>query len=117
MAQISIYRKGEVIAHALVDQDVVARLPNVQWNLNVTTGYVVKTQRMGHGRSAPVITLLLHRLITNAPEGMVVDHINGDKLDNRMTNLRVCTNAENIRNQKPKQGKPKGVKFHKPSGK
>lgn len=42
-----------------------------------------------------------HRLITGAPPGMVVDHINGDGLDNRSKNLRVCTREQNNRNRKP----------------
>ena len=41
----------------------------------------------------------LHRFITNCPKGMVVDHINGDTLDNRMRNLKVTTQSENSKNR------------------
>lgn len=41
----------------------------------------------------------LHAFIAEPPEGMVVDHVNGDGLDNRRANLRVCTVAENRRNE------------------
>lgn len=42
---------------------------------------------------------LLHRSLVNAPKGMCVDHINGDTLDNRRENLRVCTWAQNSLNR------------------
>ena len=41
----------------------------------------------------------LHRFIVNAPKGMEVDHINGDRLDNRRVNLRICTRLENAKNR------------------
>lgn len=45
----------------------------------------------------------LHREVTGASPGQVVDHINGDGLDNRRANLRVCTQSQNLMN-KAKQG-------------
>lgn len=44
--------------------------------------------------------VLLHRWLTNAPDGMQVDHRNHDGLINTDDNLRICTNAENQQNQK-----------------
>lgn len=41
----------------------------------------------------------VHRLLTNCPKGMVADHRNRNRLDNRLSNLRVVTNAQNLQNR------------------
>lgn len=57
-------------------------------------------------------TIYLYRHILKADEGIVVDHINGNPLDNRKSNLRLCSQAENCYNSAKRSGaksKYKGV--------
>lgn len=68
-------------------------LPVVQshkWSIE-NSGYVHSTVSGKHIR--------LHQQIMKAPDGMVIDHINGDKKDNRKCNLRIASNMENCRNR------------------
>lgn len=62
----------------------------------------------------------MHREIMQASPSVEIDHINGNKLDNRRENLRICTRSQNNCN-KPKQRNNtsgfKGVWFNKRAGK
>jgi hypothetical protein len=56
-------------------------------------------------------TIYMHREIMQAPPNLCVDHIHGVTLDNRRTQLRLCTPSENMRNRRGNSGRdlPKGV--------
>mgnify|MGYP001176436746 CR=1 FL=1 len=72
--------------------------------------YVTRKARLGDKWTH----LKLHRELMGAKQNEVVDHINGDVLDNRRENLRVCTQAENSRNRRRNRNsisKYKGVTY------
>lgn len=54
--------------------------------------------------------ILLHRLIMNAPKGLYIDHINGNKSDNRKCNLRFATAQQNQFNRKLGKDNTSGFK-------
>lgn len=86
-----------------------------QWKWFFAKGYANRTGSKGRkyrGKDIP-----MHRQILDAPDGLQVDHINGDTLDNRRRNLRLVTSAQNHWNQAPVRGitsKYKGVSWDKP---
>jgi hypothetical protein len=53
---------------------------------------------------------LLHRYIMDCPKGMQVDHKDGNSLDTRKINLRICTQKENGKNRKKNKNNNSGVK-------
>ncbi len=56
----------------------------------------------------------MHREIMQPPKGMVVDHINGNGMDNSRANQRVCTQEENGHNSRPhgRSSRFKGVSYN-----
>ena len=46
----------------------------------------------------------MHRFIMNPPEDMVIDHIDGNGLNNTRANLRICTHIQNLYNSRPVKG-------------
>lgn len=97
---------------AIVDAEDADRVMQFKW--------YAKKQRPGFYAARCVKheginkTYFLHHFILGTK--LMVDHINGDKLDNRKSNLRTCTNSENIRNsvqRRPTRTGYKGVVYMK----
>ena len=80
----------------------------MQWSWNGATGYATRGARVGN-KTLPV---RMHRLILDLgpDDELVVDHINGDPLDNRDENLRVVTQSQNMINRKRNKDTNTGVK-------
>lgn len=91
-----------------VDDDDAELVSRYKWHVN-DVGYAV-WRGIENGVKK---TVRMHRLIAKTPKGKITDHINHDTLDNRKSNLRVCTQSENLRN-KTDQGK--GYNFHAQNG-
>ncbi len=79
----------------LIDDEDFDRVTPYKWTLH-PKGYVF-TRAWTQGKYK---TIYMHRLLTQAPPGMQVDHINGNGLDNRKENLRLVTRAQNGQNRK-----------------
>jgi hypothetical protein len=77
---------------AIVDVEWYEYLAQFKWQY-YTGGYA---GRQVGGRPPKRKTIYMHRLVMNAPAGRDVDHINGDKLDNRTSNLRVVDHKVNM---------------------
>ncbi len=81
---------------AIVDDDDFEKINLLSWHYQpkCNTGYAIGHIRVG-GKSS---TRRMHRMILNANNGDIVDHINGNGLDNRKENLRIVSHKLNCIN-------------------
>ncbi len=102
---------------ALVDAKDFEWLSQWKWGVGTDRGtqYAIRKIRRDGKRT----TITMHQMILNTPTGMVSDHVNGNGLDNRRSNLRVCSYSNNAMNRKAQKGtsKYKGVSLHSIGGK
>ena len=77
---------------AVVDDVDYEQLSRYKWQFD---RYAYRTIVLDNGKKR---SIRMHRAIMQPPKGLVVDHINGDKLDNRRSNLRVVEYSVNSMN-------------------
>lgn len=96
---------------ALVDAEDYPLLSRYKWHMT-NNGYVETTVVIGGKK----INILMHRFIMGIPTSMVIDHKDGDKLNNTKENLRITYQSKNVVNSTKRKGtssKYKGVSWAK----
>jgi hypothetical protein len=78
----------------LVDEEYAEILNMIAWRLD-KNGYAVGTKPTRYGKG----TFYMHRLIAVPPAGYEIDHIDGDRANNQLSNLRICKHSENCANR------------------
>ena len=90
--------------HTLIDADDLPRLSPFQWYV-ITNRKTLRSSVIECKSSAPPRIVYLHRFLLDAPSDMLVDHIDRDSLNNRQSNLRLCTKPQNAVNSRIRSGK------------
>lgn len=109
IALLLCYDKNATLCgKAIIDKHNLPKIEGYTWYM-FCEGCMCKRKEDGK-------KIFLHRLLLNVPDDKVIDHINGNRLDNREKNLRICSQKENSRNRKYKSSRVyPGVKLV-PSG-
>ena len=90
---------------ALVDDEDYEYLNQFKWHVS-NDNYARRTIYKDKLYKA----LFMHREIMKVSKGLLVDHINGNSLDNRKLNLRICTNSQNLMNRGKNKNNTSGYK-------
>lgn len=93
--------------YTIVDKNDFNFLNQWKWRLH-SANYAYRNDKRKSGK--PRIGILMHRLILKAPKNKQVDHINGNGLDNRRKNIRLCTSTENHINSRKSSNNTSGYK-------
>jgi hypothetical protein len=106
MAKEIILTQGKV---AIVDNEDYDYLNQFKWYASNKNGkfYVQKKITVSKNKTT---CISMHRFIMKPNKGMVIDHLDGNPLNNKKNNLRICTHAENMRNSKIRINNKSGYK-------
>ena len=104
---------------AVIDVGDIALVSTINWHASVRACTVyasANTPKIGGVRTV----IRLHRFLFNNPDGLEIDHIDGDGLNNRRSNLRIATVSQNRKNKRliaTNTSGLKGARQHRKGGK
>lgn len=93
--------------YAIADEEDYDFLAQWRWGISFSGSYVVRKEKEKR--------IYMHRVVNQTPPGMITDHVNGNKLDNRKVNLRTVNHSQNGCNrglQRNNSSGFKGVSWH-----
>jgi len=100
----------------IVDDEDYDSLIQWKWFAHLNPSNSFYATRSSPRNPGPRGLIWMHRVIMKCPDGMYIDHINKNTLDNRKANLRICTKSQNAANSKLRIDNKygyKGVRYHK----
>jgi hypothetical protein len=103
-----------------IDAADVPLLFGYRWVAIKSPGRDVYYAQASHQTGGKVRIIHMHRLLLQPGQKQLVDHINGDGLDNRRCNLRIANHAQNTMNSRLRSDNTsgyRGITYRKDSGK
>ena len=95
---------------AIIDAADVPLIDGFNWHAQQILNTVYAKRNVSRHADTSKCGVYLHRAIMAPTDDMQVDHVNGDGLDNRRTNLRLASKSENGRNARGHADSASGVK-------
>lgn len=110
MKEIKIYGKRAVGMVALVDDEDYERVNSIRWNLQIS-----RIKSNGEFSAYYAINAIkrtsMHRVVLGLTDPkQKVDHIDHNGLNNQKSNLRVCTDSQNLANRPKAKKNTSGFK-------
>lgn len=105
MVKIPLTGRNGSGKYTIIDDEDYPKVANTKWHYGCK--YYAVHHKMINRKH---FYIYLHKVVLGVENKTEVDHINGDKLDNRRSNLRICTHQQNMHNKGMQKNNKSGFK-------